>query len=183
MRSSRWFTKCFSDDTVKNFLHPFQAAIKRAREVNRYLPVIETSTLWQGERPLRHTASKPKEKPFHYCTFVLPPSILNLEEGKKKGWIIHEGRRLASAVNSAGVSPLSVAQAFFSPGAVDVGAELQRRCSFDISSGHLFSTSAGTKRSSCNFKAASFIRDRDKALFPSFHPACRNKQFLPSIYH
>lgn len=132
LQSSRRFTNFSVSQRIqlKKLLYPlrtfriqFQAAIKRPRQANRYLPVIETFRLWQGEeawRPLRQTASKPKEKSFHYCTlFSLRVFLIRRreEKKKKKPWIIHEGRGPASAVNSAGVSPLSVAEAFFSPSA------------------------------------------------------------------
>lgn len=57
--------------------------------------------------------------------------ILNL----KKIWIIHRG--LVSVVNSAGVSPLSVAEVIFSSSVTDRSWILDHR-SINISSGHRF---------------------------------------------
>lgn len=157
--------------------------------------MIETFRLWQGEeawRPLRQTASKPKEKSFHYCTLFSLCVFLIQRRGKKKKkpWIIHEGRGPASAVNSAGVSPLSVAEAFFSPSAVDVRAESQRRRSFNISSGHRFSRPQEWSAFPTILEPASFIHDRDKAIsllfsepaeISSFHPRFTTKAH-PGLY-
>lgn len=184
-----------STSCAENFPHPVSSGYKKTSASESLSASdwdVPSLTRWGGLEAPPSDGQQTQGEILSLLHFVLSPCILNPEEGKKrkKPWIIHEGRGPASAVNSAGVSPLSVAEAFFSPSAVDVGAESQRRRSFNISSGHRFSRPQEWSAFPTILEPASFIHDRDKAIsllfsepaeISSFHPRFTTKAH-PGLY-